>query len=374
MKIGILTVPFNNNYGGYLQSFALMTILKRMGHEPTLVMRRHDKSKSTWKKRLKYFLKGIMHTIKSKSLCPLIYKVEGDYEYLGSNMHEFVEKWIQPLSPYLYSTDELKSYCHGSFDAYIVGSDQVWRSIYVPQIGNYFLDFTYGWHVKRIAYAASFGTDNPEYTNREIEVCRCLVRKFDAVSLREESGKKVFEKYNWSSENLQVVLDPTLLLSADDYKNLVKNETQGNSDYIFYYVLDKNVKVSKVLDVVSTKLNLPLSGISNIQQDYKPLPSIEFWLSQIMNSSFVVTDSFHGMVFSIIFNKPFVVLVNERRGADRFVSLLSILGLEERMIMNIQNLNRVFCHKVDWSKVNCILNIGQKNSISFIDKSLSDIK
>lgn len=100
MKVGILTVPFNNNYGGYLQAFALMNVLKQMGHEPTLIMRRQNKRRMFFKAVIKYFIMGIYHSFKNKKLCPLIYKTERDFEYLGSNMHQFVDKRMQPLSPY----------------------------------------------------------------------------------------------------------------------------------------------------------------------------------------------------------------------------------------------------------------------------------
>lgn len=185
MKVGILTVPFNNNYGGYLQAFALMNVLKQMGHEPTLIMRRQNKRRMFFKAVIKYFIMGIYHSFKNKKLCPLIYKTERDFEYLGSNMHQFVDKRMQPLSPFLYTSEDLQKYCEGKFGAYIVGSDQIWRAIYVPDIANYFLDFTLGWNVKRIAYAASFGTQNPEYTQEEKEICCKLIPQFDAISLRE---------------------------------------------------------------------------------------------------------------------------------------------------------------------------------------------
>ena len=240
MKIGILTVPFNNNYGGYLQAFALMSVLKQMGHEPTLIMRRQNKRRMFIKVGIKYFIMGIYHSFKNKKLCPLIYKTERDFEYLGSNMHQFVDKRMQPQSPYLYTSKDLQRYCDGKFCAYIVGSDQVWRAIYVPDIANYFLDFTLGWNVKRIAYAASFGTQNPEYTQEEKKVCCNMIPKFDAISLREKTGKHVFANFGWEYKNLEVVLDPTLLLNSSDYTKLLSNEKEEINDGIFYYVLDKN--------------------------------------------------------------------------------------------------------------------------------------
>lgn len=371
MKIGILTVPFNNNYGGYLQAFALMSVLKQMGHEPTLIMRRQNKRRMFIKAGIKYFIMGIYHSFKNKKMCPLIYKTERDFEYLGSNMHQFVDKRMLPQSPYLYTSEDLKRYCDGKFGAYIVGSDQVWRAIYVPDIANYFLDFTSGWNVKRIAYAASFGTQNPEYTQEEKKVCCNMIPKFDAISLREKTGKHVFANFGWEYKNLEVVLDPTLLLNSSDYTKLLPNEKEEINDGIFYYVLDKNQYISNIINDIQEKNKKKTYGISNIQCDYKPLPSIENWLTYIKNASFVVTDSFHGMVFAIIFNKPFLVLVNGTRGADRFLNMLSLLDLQDRVLSDDLTLNEILEKEIDWDSVNTKLSILREKSLKFLEHSLS---
>lgn len=374
MKIGLLTVPFNNNYGGYLQAFALMIVLKRMGHEPTLIMRRHNKSEMDWKTFVKYFIKGVYHSFVYAKLCPLIYNVERDYKYLGANMHLFVDKWIEPQTPYLYSTDELQKFCKGRFEAYVVGSDQVWRAIYVPSIENYFLDFAVDWNVRRIAYAASFGIEKPEYTQEEKDICRQLVPLFDSISFRELNGKKIFKEFGWSDSNYQLVLDPTMLLKACDYEAfLPKLDNEGRS-HIFYYVLDKTPEVSKILDVIHKMLKIPLYGISNIQRGYKPLPSIEAWLFDIQRAKFVVTDSFHGMVFSIIFHKPFVVLVNGKRGAERFLNLLTLLNLDERLLTSIDSLDGILEKNINWGIVDTRLNSLRKKSLDFLTSSLASNK
>lgn len=374
MKIGLLTVPFNNNYGGYLQAFALMVVLKRMGHEPTLIMRRHNKRKMDWKTFVKYFIKGVYHSFVYAKLCPLIYNVERDYKYLGANMHLFVDKWIEPQTPYLYSTDELQKFCKGRFEAYVVGSDQVWRAIYVPSIENYFLDFAVDWNVRRIAYAASFGIEKPEYTQEEKDICRQLVTLFDSISFRELNGKKIFKEFGWSDSNYQLVLDPTMLLKACDYEAfLPKLDNEGRS-HIFYYVLDKTPEVSKILDVIHKMLKIPLYGISNIQRGYKPLPSIEAWLFDIQRAKFVVTDSFHGMVFSIIFHKPFVVLVNGKRGAERFLNLLTLLNLDERLLTSIDSLDGILEKNINWGIVDTRLNSLRKKSLDFLTSSLASNK
>jgi len=370
MKIGILTLPFNNNYGGYLQAFALMTVLKQMGHEPTLIMRRHNKSELSFIRKVRYFVKGLAKTILKRTFYPCFYNVENTFRFRGRNMHTFLNKYIQPQSKYIYTTEDLRNECKGKYDAYIVGSDQVWRSIYVPGIiSNMFLDFTQGWNVKRIAYAASFGTDSPEYTVEEKEVCGNLIEKFDAISVREDGGLRVFEDFNWNVNNPKVVLDPTLLMTKDEYNKILPGKNDSVIGKIFCYVLDKNNETQNTISRIKTILNKPVYEIADIQKGESKLPSVESWLTAIRDSDFVITDSFHGMVFSIIFNKPFVVCTNKNRGASRFESLLIQVGLTENLLSDFTDINKI-CN-VDWTVVNSKIKEKLDESINFLNISLN---
>ena len=370
MRIGILTVPFNNNYGGYLQAYALMTILKQMGHEPTIIMRRHTPAPVSLLFRLKFTIKGICRTIFYRKRFPLIYSRELTFRTRGRNMLSFVNKYIQPQTIYIYSTNELRNQCDGKFDVYIVGSDQVWRPIYVPGIiGNMFLDFTEGWDVKRFSYAASFGTDNPEYTEDEKQLCGRLIERFDGVSVREESGANVIDNLGWHPKRLSVVLDPTLLLNAIDYNKLLHSSSDSERR-VFCYVLDQNPLTDFVVESVCNVSKLKENVISNIQTGKSSLPSVEDWLTAIRDAEFVVTDSFHGTVFSIIFNKPFVVCANTQRGFTRFEALLATFGLSNRIINKASDL-AVLDKDIDWNAVNRFLLIEQNKSKCFLNEMLN---
>lgn len=370
MKIGILTLPFNNNYGGYLQAYALMTVLKRMGHQPTLIMRRHNKPKISARCKIKLFVTGLLKTILTLKKHQIIYDVEYGFNKKGRDMHKFVNEFMQPQTPYLYDTVSLKKYCEGKFDAYIVGSDQVWRAIYVPDIKNFYLDFTKGWDVIRIAYAASFGTDHPEYTDKQVLQCGKLLKYFDAVSIREKSGNKVFESFGWGNLNPNVVLDPTMLLNANDYSKVLPSDPSESLGKVFYYVLDLNPTLKNLLEDTSSLLEKELYGISNIQHVGEVLPSIEEWLINIRDSNFVVTDSFHGMVFSIIFHKPFIVCVNFDRGVERFISLLDELGLSDRIYNSDCNLQILMANDINWIDVEKRISLLREKSINFLKQQL----
>lgn len=372
MRIGILTLPFNNNYGGYLQAYALMAVLKQMGHKPTVLMRRQNVAKVSFCWKLKLAIKGILKTILTFRKCQIVCDVEYPFRHRGAEMLKFVDVHIAPQTPYIYDTNSLREYCEGRYDAYIVGSDQVWRAIYVPDIRNYFLDFTTGWRVKRVAYAASFGTDTPEYTDEQICQCGKLLKSFDAVSVRENSGKGVIDRFGWSAQNLQSVLDPTMLLTAADYSKVLPKTPCGSLHKIFYYVLDETEGVENFLGELASFLRLGLCGISNIQKGNGVLASIEDWLTNIRDAEFVVTDSFHGMVFSIIFHKPFVVCVNSNRGADRFSSLLTELNLSDRIMESCSDMKKLASGDINWFEVDNRLGELRDHSFNFLKQAMQD--
>ena len=368
MRIGVITVPFNNNYGGYLQSYALMTVLKNMGHSPTIIMRRHNKRSIRLKSKLLFLIKNVVKTIKDGRRYPYILNQETFFKYRGKDMLSFVNQNIQPQTKYIYTTKDLQAECKDSFDGYIVGSDQVWRPIYVKGfISNFFLDFVKDPSAKRISYGASFGTSTPEYTDGEKSICGHLLGKFDAVSVREKGALEVIENFGWKVKNKQVVPDPTMLLPRTSYDKLIPTVNAQAKGRIFCYVLDKNETNIHVIEKMRQSLQKPIYEIADIQKGNAVLPSIETWLSAIRECDFVITDSYHGTVFSIIFNKPFLVCVNKERGADRFVSLLETFGLENHTSLCQSGTEE----PIDWENVNRILEEKRKEGLSFLEKALN---
>lgn len=370
MKIGILTLPFNNNYGGYLQAYALMTVLKRMGHDVELINRRANKP--AIKQRISYSLKTIVKILLGMPHGALIMDNERDLKIQGCNMQSFVEKYITPKTNPFYSTIQMTKECEGKYDIVVVGSDQVWRPIYVSQIEDFFFEFITDTHVKKISYAASFGTASPEYTDVEILRCKKLIADFAAVSIREKSGLDAIKSFGWKTQTPpQVVLDPTFLLPKECYDGIISNKNSSiQKRRICCYILDNCSIVDDIIKKVEFSLNLPSFNIINDKKDNSPKPSIEDWLDNIKNSSFVMTDSFHGMVFSIIFNTPFAVFINRTRGADRFDSLLSQLGLEGRICADGEEVEHVLSTPINWDEVNLKLSSLIESSKMFLEKSI----
>jgi len=377
-KIGILTLPLHSNYGGLLQAFALQKTLENMGHKVLLIDGKAV-HKTRLRKILSLFRQYILKIIKGSPVVQPDWTTLKEKEIIGQHTSRFVREHIKTTDK-LASVINFKAIEKYQFDAYVVGSDQVWRPQYTPSIANYFYDFLASVdNVKRIAYAASFGVDDWRFTPRQTEICARLAKKFDAVGVREDSGI-VLCKEKLGIDSVKT-LDPTLLLSKDVYEGLVHTDDiskpRGN---MFAYVLDTSEgnnaiikKASEVLGmtpfIIMPKKNMAELTKDNI--DSYVFPPVTEWINGFMNAEFVVTDSFHGTLFSIIFNKPFISIGNKRRGLSRFTSILEMLGLKDRLVLSIEDLtDGLLTSQIDYVGVNKILDIKRKKSIEFLTSAL----
>lgn len=316
MKIGIITLALLENYGGVLQNYALQYVLKNMGHEPCTIdyvplTNFHSEFPRVFGSWLKTILlrvfKGI-HRPFAKFLQP---KKRPDL------FNDFVSKNIT-------LTDQLTKYTQdvlakGKYDAIIVGSDQVWRPCMSLCVDDFYLKFAKELSLKRVAYAASFGVDEWEYTAKQSRECSVLAQMFDRISVREESGVKLCREH--LGVDATWVLDPTLLLESSDYMKLCEEVPEPSVKYIAAYVLDMKDSIRIICEKVAAEKGIALKYFS---ADARATLSVPEWLAMFRDASYVVTDSFHGTIFSIIFGKEFKCIYNESRGSARFKSLLSM--------------------------------------------------
>lgn len=373
MKIGILTLPFNNNYGGYLQAYALMTVLKGMGHDVELIYRRNNRRSLRW--RRVYIIKNTIKILIGRKHGPLIPNQEWEHRQRGKLMMSFVDTQISPKTKPIYSTKQLYRIIHKrNYEYIVVGSDQVWNPDYGQKhVQDFFLTELSSNLPRRITYAASFGLSDALFTEEERIECGDAIKKFKAISVRENSGVDLITHYGWKAQKApMVVLDPTLLLPSEHYLSLINSQTDED-EKIFCYVLDKSITTNSIIDKVVDRTNLRLFNIIDTEKwersDYI-MPSIESWLAGINNSKLVLTDSYHGMVFSIIMHKPFIVKVNEKRGSDRFVTMLRKLGLENRMVNDVTDVDNAIKSQIDWDSVENKLKVERLNSISFLKDNI----
>lgn len=381
MKIGVLTLPLHTNFGGNLQAYALVSALKEMGHDAWLIKWEKDrtplwKSPLTIAKRLvqKYALgkkgivigSGIFDRRKRDAL-----EVHAKY---------FINRRITPQTSGFRSTRALaRRIGDYRFDAIVVGSDQVWRP--APNVEDYFLGFLNesAGTTRRVAYAASFGTDQWTFSTGQHQACKRHIAKFDAISVREDSGVTMCRDY--FDTHAEHVIDPTMLLPRSHYVDLARTEDSMERTCkgkgLFVYVLDANVDKAVAADHIAECLGLSQFSVTVPSKDSSAslglvaVPPVEDWLRSFEKADFVFTDSFHGCVFSIIFNKPFIAYGNKNRGLCRFESLLRMFHLEDRLVDSAAVVSSdIIFRPIDWQAVNGILATRQTEAVSFLNAAI----
>ena len=367
MKIGILTLPLHTNYGGILQAYALQTVLERMGHEVCLIEKKRKPFRlPLWKAPLVYG-KRVLKNLAGHPY-PIFYeqKVNREEPITRQNTDLFIKRYIKRRIVNDFS--ELKE---SDFDAIVVGSDQIWRPKYFNgNIEDAYLKFAEGWNIKRIAYAASFGTDEWEYTAAQTKECAQLLKQFDAVSVREASGVDLCRKH--FGVEAQHVLDPTMLLSAEDYIRLFETAgTPKSPGTLLCYILDETPEKATLIERIAKERKLATFRInSKVEDKTAPIteriqPPVEQWLRGFHDAELVVTDSFHACVFSILFHKPFFVAGNKKRGLSRFTSLLGMFGLEDRLISTVTEADS-FETEIQWDSIDTPLDTLRQKSTDVI--------
>lgn len=362
MKIGLLTLPLHSNYGGIIQAVALYNYLEQLGHEVKLIKRDRYNSLA---KRVAYKLlratpfqdiKGVRSSQKQK------------------NLHKaFIAQHFRKQTARCFTKSDLEKVARNEqFDAIVVGSDQVWRMDYINDghYASYFLDFADS-KTRKISYAASFGTDTFTHHSQTSEIT-ALLANFSAVSTRESSGLKICRE-QFSRNDCTQVVDPTLLIDPLFYKQFIRTPppTPGEK-YLLRYTLDESSEKQSLSRIVRNSIPGITHEISIDTSGKTGRITVPDWIQAFHDADFVITDSFHGMVFSIIFEKNFYVTVNQERGASRFYSLLALLGLESRVISekNLASLPGEVS-TIDYSTVTVRLEQLRAQSREFLDSALN---
>ena len=346
-----MTLPLNENYGGILQAYALSQILQQIGHQPVLLNRCFNQS----------LVKRIVWDIVYALHIPPYYQEKHRLVVKGRNQMGFVRKYMNRTRA-LHSGQALWKECRRrQIGAVVVGSDQVWRADYAVKVGNnYFLDFLpVESGVKRLSYAASLGLNTWNYDENTTAQIKRLLNAFDGVSVREDEGKTLLEKH--ADCAAQVVLDPTLLLPAENYKQVMSPCLRNN--YTFVYWLGER---AGMVDVLHREGVAPEHRVEVELRAEGPKPAIEDWLSYINYADEVITDSFHGCVYAIVLQKQFKVYINQSGGGGRLRSLLQQLGIEKKL----EDVDMY----VDYGQVTPRLKALQEKSVSFLSSILQDKK
>lgn len=331
----IVTLAGYYNYGSIIQRYAMQCFLKEKG--------------------LKYRLL--------------------DFEFMHSRGYKAgSRKNLETFAHTYYDQEKFDPRYSRYYKTYIVGSDQVWRDFFKDwgQFGRFFLNFVKDPKAKRIAYAASFGRDTLEGAGIDAEKMKKiipLIEKFDAISVREQSGVRLVEELGGVAA--KHVLDPTMLLSAASYSELIDSSKfcDQETQPIFCYILDASPSKRSIIKQLEKTNKMKAGGV--FPHNGQPMPSVEEWLKGFRDSKLVVTDSFHGLAFSIINSKDFIVFGNLKRGLARITELLALLGIEDRIILeeDIEQLHLEF-KPIDWNSVNKKLDFLRQESSEWLLNNL----
>ena len=361
MKVSIITRHGVGNYGSLLQSMATQNILNILGFESEIInYRRNDEdylnltktqlaSKPEWNKNyIKRFIYRLLREPESILAGKSFDKWRNKYLKLTQKYTEYEQ--LQKMPP--------------QADIYMTGSDQVWGAIGSDDYDKaYFLDFV-SEDKKRIAYAASFGKTN--FTEDIINSYSEWLSRYDSISVREKSAVEIIK--NMGLGEVSQVLDPTLLITSDEWSEYIDSEIRGK--YVLVYQLHKNKLLDRYAIEFAKKADLPLLRISpSIHQinrggKFVYLPDVGKFLSYIKNAEYMITDSFHGTAFAINFNTQFVDILPGKT-KTRNQSILELTGLTDRILTNADDFGFID-KKIDFTRVNTILKKERENSINIL--------
>lgn len=350
MKIKTLTCHDVYNAGASLQAYALMTYLQKLGNEVEIINYKPDylsNHYNLWNVSNPKFKKNILLKLVYLFL-KLPKRTINRYSNKKKLFDKFTKNYLRVTSIIYHNNDELRENLPKA-DIYIAGSDQIWNSLFKNgRDPAFYLDFVPDDKIKA-SYAASFATNMiaEDYKNRITN----WLKRLDYVGIRETSGVKLAK--NLGIKKAIQVLDPVFLLEKSEWDKLAENSMieVNNEKYLVVYDFDNNYKIKKICLELAKKLNLKIYSFfkndysDKIINNYGP---IEF-LSIIKNSDFVISNSFHGTAFSIIYEKPFFVINRKENLNSRMIDLLTLLGLEERMITSLNECNDG-CFKIDIKK------------------------
>ena len=353
--IGLLSLWTSNNYGTCITYFSLYKILKNMGYVVSLLDRPMNSPYPPPLSQVKSHKVGLFESSPYKK-----------YEIQTPSHTRNEMRWIAEKC-----------------DTFLIGSDQLYNNDLFNALGKAAsLDFVPN-SVRKIAYAASWGKNIVLGTEKEKKMMAYYLHRFDSFSVREKGTVDlVHENFNITVEN---VLDPVFLCPIDDLNKLATSYDAklNKTSYLYSYMLDPSREKGIILQKSSDKLNLPIIVTSDYlySDEYiKLLWDIptenkiceEKWIAYIKNSNFIITDSFHGMCMAIIYHKNFIALCNDERGAERFVSILSLLQLKERLVFDLDKLDyNLLFQEIDYQIVEKIIKKEKEKSILWLKKALS---
>lgn len=360
MKVGIITFHRAINYGAVLQAYALKKKIDELGNVTKVINYINLKEKEAGK---------VIKTNSLKSFVGSLLKLKF-FRQKNKKFIMFRNKYLN-LTPEIKNKDMLKK-MDREFDVFFTGSDQVWNYNITDGDMAYLLDFAS--NNKKNSYAASFGVTDIDEKYKKIY--KRLLEDFSNISVREEIGKTIVNKL--CNKNAYTVLDPTLLLDSIEWKKIAKSSKENK--YILIYLLTYSERIYKLAERLSNDFGLKIIVIAVDIKTFKFSRKYKYYLSAgpeeflglFMNAEYIITNSFHGTVFSLIFNKKLIVdYLNDKGKNIRLENILQLFKLEDRVLREDNYLS--LCKDIDYEMVNKALSIEREKSIKYL-KNVFNIK
>lgn len=370
MKVAVITRHSVPNYGSLLQSYATQKAIEKLGHNSEIINytryeERYENLADTLVKGKKWDKNVILRTIYKLIQTP-------NYSKMYKKFFEYRKDFLEETKLEYGNINELKENIPEA-DVYCSGSDQIWGKIGTSNYDEaYFLEFAKG--KKCIAYSSSFGkTELNEELDKNLEN---LLAKYSKILVRESSAKELLEKRNII--NVEHVLDPTFLLSQEEWIELAqKSKKEIKEKYILVYQLHDNKEFDKYAQKIAKNKNMKLLRISpslyHITRSGKLvyLPTQFDLLKYFMNAEYVLTDSFHATVFSIIFNKRFIDVLPFNKTGTRIESILNLLGIDSRILKNFEDMTLID-NDINYKNVNVRLKNEREKSLRLLKDAIEN--
>lgn len=389
MKIGIVTYVKCDNYGAELQAYALQWKLNKLGYDAEVIdLEKIEKDLASntssiipaivnrfkvlgWKAPWS-ILRLVINVLKRKVTAQ---KNIDNIKIKHQLFTDFFENYIRHSNKY-YTIAEIRKTIDLNYDVYIAGSDQIWNYMHTDNLDVYFLEFAKKFKAKRVSYAASISVSHIPDSKKE--TYKELLPNIQYLSVRELQGAKIIKEL--TGLEAEVVLDPTLLINSNEWKENVIQLPEFKEKYVLIYTLSGSSYIKRLSQYIAKKLNCKIVDMRIDFQKNKNDKIITCydlgpreWVGLISKAEYVITDSFHGTAFSINFNKPFTTLVNPVSNMNsRVLSILEITQLTNRIIYDDGKNTMPKDLTVDFTFVNQIIEQWRKKSIDFIHKSLQE--
>lgn len=356
MKVGIFTFPNSTSYGAELQMYALYEYVARLGHTPEIINYHNA------------YMKAQRHTSSHNPLKAAVGQLL--HHRLYRNFRRFEKNAMIRYPAKSFSDPARLPELAKRYDAVICGSDQVWNPDITGGDLSYFLNFC-GEDTRRVAYAPSFGVESlsAEFAAQ----VRSELERFDSLSVREMAGQTLIREL--SGREAALVLDPTLLLRYSDWAHLEREHPLAQGDYILYYTIRSSPALWKKARAFSEKtgMKLVVVGGNPIKAALRKEENVEYavdigpdqWLYLLRHARYVVTNSFHGTVFSIIFSRDFYVELSSLTNS-RLAQITQALGLTDRIVGE----KPLEATAVDYTVTNQLLPQMRRASMDYLKEAL----